>query len=91
MSRQYNTLRYSELNTAPQCYGCNVMQQGKQYAFGLEIDKLYGDGTAARLHKESKTAHQFTTDELQEIIDESKQQVKFYEDKSWQLTYHLLW
>jgi hypothetical protein len=57
------------------------MQQGRQYTFGLEIDKLYGDGTAAKLHKESKTAHQFTINELQEIIDESKVAVKFYEQK----------
>lgn len=81
MSRQYNTLRYSEENTAPQCYGDNVMQQGKQYEFGLEIDKLYGDGTAKRLHKESKIPHQFTVDELLEIISDRKGQVEWYESR----------
>lgn len=79
MSRQYNVLRYSEENTAPQCYGCNVMQQGRQYTFGLELDKLYGDGTAKRLHQESKTSHQFKAEELLSIIADAKTQVKFYE------------
>lgn len=78
MSRQHNSLRYSEENTAPQCYGCNVMQQGKQYEFGLWVDSMYGDGTAKRLYKESKTPHQFTVPELEEIIRERKTEVEFY-------------
>lgn len=82
MSRQHNLLRYSEFNTAPQCYGCNVMQQGKQYEFGIQLDELYGEGTAKRLHKEAKTPHQFTIPELQEIIQEAKLEVEFYERKT---------
>lgn len=78
-SRMHNITRYSEENTAPQCYGCNVMHQGRQYQFGMEIDKLYGDGTAARLHQEAKTPHQFTREELLAIIQDSKAQVAFYE------------
>lgn len=79
MSRAHNSTRYSEENTAPQCYGCNVMQQGRQYAFGLEIDGLYGEGTAQRLYKEAKTPLQFKREDLEEIIRESKEQVKYYE------------
>ena len=82
MSRQHNFLRYSEENTAPQCYGCNVMQQGKQFAFGIEVDKLYGDGTAKRLHAESKISHQFKRDELLELISTRQQEVKFYEEQT---------
>jgi hypothetical protein len=82
MSRQYNILRYSEENTAPQCYGCNVMHQGKQYEFGFQLDLLYGDGTAKRLHKESKTLHQFKREELEEIIDDRKQEILWYENHS---------
>jgi hypothetical protein len=61
------------------CYGCNVMSQGRQYEFGIAIDELYGEGTAKALHGESKQLHPFTLDELQEIIKDSKQQIKFYE------------
>lgn len=79
MSRAHNATRYSEENTAPQCYGCNVMQQGRQYAFGLEIDLLYGDGTAKRLYKEAKTPLQFKREDLEAIIDENKSIVRYYE------------
>lgn len=63
------------------CYGCNVMSQGRQYEFGIAIDDLYGAGTAKALHQESKELHVFTVEELQEIIKDSKAQVKFYEEQ----------
>lgn len=78
MSRQFNSTRYSEENTAPQCYGCNIMQQGKQYAFGIWVDGYYGIGTAQRLYEESKVPHQFTRDELLDIIADSKKVIDFY-------------
>lgn len=80
ISRQFNSTTYDEENTAPQCYGCNVMQQGKQYAFGLWLDKHYGKGTARRLYEQAHTPHQFKRDELLEIIEDRKNQVKFYEE-----------
>jgi hypothetical protein len=61
------------------CYGCNVMQQGRQYTFGLALDELYGAGTAKDMHDLAKVPHQFTRDELLEIISEAKTEVKFYE------------
>lgn len=79
MGRAHNAVRFAEENTAPQCYGCNVMQQGRQFIFGMEIDKLYGDGTAQRLYKESREPYQFKREELLEIISEAKEQVKYYE------------
>jgi len=79
MSRQYNATRFDQENTAPQCYGCNVMQQGRQYQFGIEIDLLYGTGTAKKLLKMSKVPHQFTEEELKQIIWDSEQEVLFYE------------
>ena len=79
MSRQYNSTRYVEQNTAPQCYGCNVMQQGRQYEFGIALDALYGPQTAKEMHDLAKTPHQFTRDELLQIISDSKAEVEFYE------------
>jgi len=68
MSRQHNSTRYDFKNTAPQCYGCNVMHQGRQYEFGLALNKQYGDLTAEGMYAKSKIPHQFTTAELQAII-----------------------
>lgn len=79
MSRRHNILRYRDENTAAQCYGCNVMSQGRQYEFAMAIDDLYGAGTAKALHQESKQLHVFTIEELQEIIKDAKEQVRFYE------------
>lgn len=81
MSRRHNILRYRDENTAAQCYGCNVMSQGRQYEFGMAIDTLYGEGTAKSLHEESKQLHTFTVEELQGIIQDSKTMVKFYEEQ----------
>ena len=33
MSRKHYSTRWLEDNVKPQCYGCNVMQQGQQYKF----------------------------------------------------------
>jgi len=79
MSRSYNSTRYDELNTAPQCYGCNVMHQGRQYEFGMALDDLYGAGTAKRMHDLAKQPKQFKKEELIEIINDSKEQILYYE------------
>lgn len=81
MSRRHNILRYRDENTAAQCYGCNVMSQGRQYEFAIAIDELYGEGTAKSLHKESKQLHVFTIEELRGIIQDSKTMIKFYEEQ----------
>lgn len=79
ISRSHNITRYSEENTGPQCYGCNVMHQGRQYEFGKQIDLLYGAGTAEKLYQQSKQTHQFKKEELIAIIEYSKEQIKHYE------------
>lgn len=78
MSRQHNTTRYHFKNTAPQCYGCNVMQQGKQYEFGRALDKRYGEGTALAMYYLSRNSHQLSESELQEIIQQRKELVSKY-------------
>jgi hypothetical protein len=79
MSRQYNSTRFLEQNTAPQCYGCNVMHQGRQFEFGLALDALYGAGTAKEMHDLAKQPHQFSREELLGIINDAKTEVEFYE------------
>jgi len=73
MSRQHTATRYNELNCSPQCYGCNVMQQGKQYEHGLYLDKKHGAGTASDMYVMSKISKPFKPFELDEmIVDYSK-------------------
>lgn len=79
MSRGYNSTRYCDQNTAPQCYGCNVMHQGRQYEFGIALDELYGAGTAKRMHDLAKQPHPFKKEELIRVIEESKEEISGYE------------
>lgn len=82
MSRGYSSTRYEELNTAPQCYGCNVMHQGRQYEFGMALDALYGPHTAKDMHDLAKQPHPFKVSELQEIISDARKEVEFYENQT---------
>ena len=76
MSRQHTTTRYDEKNCSPQCYGCNVMQQGRQYEHGIYLDNIHGIGTANVMHIKSKVLKQFTVHELEEMIVDYKEKVK---------------
>lgn len=70
VSRRVNQLRYNEQNVNAQCYACNVMRYGEQYAYSRALDSKYGTGTAEELHAQRFQSHKFTIGELQAIIDE---------------------
>lgn len=72
VSRRVNALRFSELNVNAQCYSCNVMRYGEQFAYAKALDLKYGDGTAEELHDRRYETHKFTADELLKIIEEYK-------------------
>ncbi len=61
--------------------GCNVFNHGQQYKFGVEIDKLYGGGTAKRLAKEAQGYFKVTVEFLETVIADSNEQILFYEDR----------
>lgn len=77
-SRRYNSTRYEEENVNAQCYRCNVLFYGEQYKYANEVDLKYGTGTATKLAKLAATPHQFTIEELQQIISDARTQVDFY-------------
>lgn len=68
MSRQHYSVRWDERNVKPQCYGCNVMQQGRQY----EFSKYLGEELSNELYLLSKQTRKFTENELEEMIQEYK-------------------
>lgn len=78
MSRRFNNTRFSELNTAPQCVGCNMFRSGEQYKFSLFIEDYYGKGTAEQIRKDAQEFHKLTREELEEIISDAKTQIDFY-------------
>lgn len=81
-SRRFNATRFSEENTAAQCDMCNRWNHGEQYKFAIFLDDFYGQGTAKRLEQEARQSHPFTATELEEIIKDSLEEIKFYESNS---------
>lgn len=68
MSRQHYSVRWDERNVKPQCYGCNVMQQGRQF----EFSKYLGEELSNELYLLSKETRKFTEVELEEMIQQYK-------------------
>lgn len=68
MSRQHYSVRWDERNVKPQCYGCNVMQQGRQF----EFSKYLGQELSNELYLLSKQTRKFTEIELEEMIQDYK-------------------
>ena len=67
-------VRWDEKNVKPQCYQCNSNKEGSQYRFAMNLDKLYGPGTAAKL--ELKGTMSFNED-----IFDMKKTIKYYREK----------
>tara|TARA_R100000935_G_scaffold55582_1_gene85674 strand:- start:67 stop:459 length:393 start_codon:yes stop_codon:yes gene_type:complete len=67
-SRSSYSTRWDTNNCQVQCYGCNVMQQGRQYQFGLNLEKKYGIGVAEELLIKSKQTVKYSNDDLKEMI-----------------------
>ncbi len=79
VSRAVNSIRFKPENVNPQCYSCNVMRYGERYEYAKQLDLLYGVGTADKLHSRRFESHKFTIEELEQIIADSKEEVKLAE------------
>ena len=78
VSRKVNVLRFDEMNVNAQCVGCNMFKAGEQYLYSKQLDLKYGDGAADALMARRHETKKFTIGELEEIIHDSKESVKFY-------------
>lgn len=73
ISRKHKSTRYDPQNCAAQCKGCNIFSQGKQFEFGLAIDRRYGQGTAEKLLLKSKMICKRNANTLINMIKEFKE------------------
>jgi hypothetical protein len=67
-SRRFYSTRFHVLNCKPQCYGCNIGLSGNQYIFGVNLDKLHGEGTAELMVRTSREVKKFTSAEMMDLI-----------------------
>lgn len=72
MSRKNYATRWHEDNCRPQCYGCNVMQQGQQYVFAMKLGKEKAD----EMYQLSKETVKFSNYELEEMIEYYQKELK---------------
>ena len=64
MSRKNYSTRWELENVAPQCFGCNCMQQGKSYEWSLKI----GQKQSQKMYHLSKQTVKFSNEDLLEKI-----------------------
>lgn len=72
VSRRHKATRWDEANCAAQCYACNMHNQGRQYEFGLAIDKRFGVGTAQQLMMRSHNSFSPDRSKIQLMIEHYK-------------------
>lgn len=76
MSRRHLSTRWDEKNCGYQCFDCNIKNQGKQYQFGIYIDKRWGKGTAEMLMIKSKNISKIGNFELDYLYKEYSKKLK---------------
>lgn len=75
MSRRHYSTRWDEENVRPQCYGCNVGNQGKQYEFAINLNKEE-EGKADRLLSKSRELVKFSTGDIEMLIANYQDKLK---------------
>ena len=65
MSRRHYSTRWDENNVGVQCYGCNITNQGMQYAFS----KYLGEEIAKNMFIQSKQIVKFADVDLIDMIE----------------------
>ncbi|NDG52015.1 MAG: recombinase [Flavobacteriia bacterium] len=69
MSRKHTSTRFDEQNVKPQCYSCNCHFYGRQFIFGQNLNKKYGEGTAEKLLQKSRQTLKNSVSDLQDLIE----------------------
>lgn len=76
ISRNHKATKFDPQNVAPQCKKCNRFLGGRQYEFGLYIDKKYGKGTAEKILIRSRQVCKRTQLEIDELTKHYKNLIK---------------
>ena len=80
ITRGESATLFDERNVNAQCKRCN-MRGGEQHLYMIEVDKIYGTGTAEDLQRIRHTTKRFSRPELLDMIEEYKHKLKQLEDE----------
>ena len=70
--------RWDEDNVRPQCYSCNITDQGRQWRFGQVIDREY-PGRATEIMEKAMSRTKNSANALQAAIDYYSQELSTLE------------
>ena len=73
--RGHNATRFDERNCNCQCIGCNVFKKGNMDEYTLFMIRKHGVEVLEELNKLKYKTKQFTSQELQEMIDHYKHEL----------------
>lgn len=82
VGRSNHVVRFDEMNVNLQCaFRCNNMRSGELVKYRRALKLKYGDNVPGDLEQlADETQHyKFTREELEEVIHDAKEQVKWYE------------
>jgi hypothetical protein len=74
MSRKHYSTRWDERNVNPQCVACNIYRSGNIYVYSQYL----GNKLSKKLYLKSQEITKFTTDELQDMIEDYSAKIKKY-------------
>ena len=66
--RQHAATRWDERNVHGQCNYCNRWLHGNPYAYGLALQKEYGQATVDELWRSKRVAVKFTRSDINDLI-----------------------
>jgi len=72
VSRSHSATRFDEMNVHCQDYACNYLRRGNYHIYSQNLIKKYGLKKFNDLVNRGKKIYQFTTKELEEIIEKYK-------------------
>lgn len=76
VSRNHTLGRFKRENCHAQCRRCNRFREGNKAGYAVYLQKQYGAGILEALNQLQYQTHKFTVDELQELIDKIKIDLK---------------
>lgn len=82
VTRGNKVVRFNDENVNLQCaFRCNKMKSGETVKYRKALREKYGDKVPDELEKlaEETSYYKFTREELEQVIEDSKEAVRFYE------------
>jgi hypothetical protein len=82
VGRSNYVVRFNEMNVNLQCaFRCNNMRSGEPVKYKIALKEKYGAEVPGELEELAETTqyYKFTRDELEQVINDSKESIKFYE------------